>query len=91
MEEKLAALQNATRYFPDWFGIKKEEKEKDLPSPNSWEVKGCVPNLLNFDPVDYSLFNQYLSHLSQHNFKVFESKTEEIMSETDLESEIEVE
>ncbi|KAJ3474431.1 hypothetical protein NLI96_g12462 [Meripilus lineatus] len=91
MAEKLAALQNAARYFPDWFGIKEEEVDEGLPSPNSQEVKGWVPNLLNFDPVDYSLFNQFLAHLNQQNFEVFESKTEESVSEPESDSEIEAE
>ncbi|KAJ3474054.1 hypothetical protein NLI96_g12674 [Meripilus lineatus] len=91
MEEKLAALQNAARYFPDWFGIKEEEVDEGLPSPSSQEIKGWVPNLLNFDPVDYSLFNQFLAHLNQQNFEVFESKTEESVSEPESDSEIEAE
>ncbi|KAJ3477627.1 hypothetical protein NLI96_g10333 [Meripilus lineatus] len=73
VEEKVAALQNAAKYFPDWFGIKEEEEVEGVPETSKWKVESWIPTLPNFDPVDYSLFKQYITLLKQRKFEIFET------------------
>ncbi|KAJ3487529.1 hypothetical protein NLI96_g3480 [Meripilus lineatus] len=62
------------KYFPKWFDIKQEDKEEDdEPRDTIWGINTMIPMLPNFDPVDYSLFQEVLTKIKQETFETFES------------------
>ncbi|KAJ3475586.1 hypothetical protein NLI96_g11742 [Meripilus lineatus] len=64
------------KYFPNWFDVKREDKEEeddDAPSTRTWGINSMIPMLPNLDPVDYRMFQEVLTKIKQETFETFES------------------